>query len=402
MWELWPSRYFILLLLQNVVALTTASSKPNIVFILADDLGWNHVSWHNSSVISPRMQELVDTGINLEQNYVQPVCTPSRSALLTGMYPFHLGRQSGIVKPQEPTGVSLNFTFFPELLQGLGYSTHAIGKWHVGFCDWKYTPLRRGFDTFYGLLFQMAWNYMSIKHQFSRHADFDWRDQERVAKEVKGTYSTVPLPSPTATVSAKQLSLDEPMLYSCHHSLLPHTMPKPSREASVEKETKGIHTAGAMDHSMVSKLIPSQSIRVDGATAFLGPLPARNAPEPSPSGHSSFPIQAHEKSTVDQLTPLTSFYLGPLSELVPYASLLVRWRDRPMKGAGLPRRPSPGGYRGWDRFENRASIKPREVFLSISENQLKLDICISLGLRYTANNGAQIHYNQWMYTKQDN
>ncbi|CAL4067936.1 unnamed protein product, partial [Meganyctiphanes norvegica] len=108
-------------------ALTTTSSQPNIVFILADDLGWNHVSWHNSRVISPHMQELVNMGVSLENSYIQPLCTPSRAALLTGMYPFHLGRQSGVIRPWHPTGVSVNFTFFPELLQGLGYSTHAIG-----------------------------------------------------------------------------------------------------------------------------------------------------------------------------------------------------------------------------------------------------------------------------------
>jgi len=55
--------------------------------------GWNDVSWHNDQVVSPNMQQLVDTGVQLEQSYVQPLCTPSRSAFLTGLYPFRLGRQ---------------------------------------------------------------------------------------------------------------------------------------------------------------------------------------------------------------------------------------------------------------------------------------------------------------------
>ncbi|CAL4084199.1 unnamed protein product, partial [Meganyctiphanes norvegica] len=197
---LWPSSYLMLSLVQNFVALATASSQPNIVFILADDLGWNHVSWHNQGVISPRMQELVDAGVRLEKNYVQPICTPSRAALLTGMYPFHLGRQGKVLMVGKPTGVSLNFTFLPELLQGLGYSTHAVGKWHVGFCDWKYTPLRRGFETFYGLY--------GGKSDYYKHVSkggFDWRDQERVAVEVAGTYST-----DLVTKRAVEIILDQP------------------------------------------------------------------------------------------------------------------------------------------------------------------------------------------------
>lgn len=51
------------------------------------------MSWHNDQVVSPNMQQLVDTGVQLEQSYVQPLCTPSRSAFLTGLYPFRLGRQ---------------------------------------------------------------------------------------------------------------------------------------------------------------------------------------------------------------------------------------------------------------------------------------------------------------------
>ena len=73
--------------------------QPNIVFILADDLGYNHVGYHNPKIISPNIDNLAKTGIILEQNYVQPQCTPSRAALLTGMYPYHLGRQNDIIHP---------------------------------------------------------------------------------------------------------------------------------------------------------------------------------------------------------------------------------------------------------------------------------------------------------------
>ena len=73
--------------------------QPNIVFILADDLGYNHVGYNNPNIISPNIDHLANTGIILEQNYVQPQCTPSRAALLTGMYPYHLGMQNDIIHP---------------------------------------------------------------------------------------------------------------------------------------------------------------------------------------------------------------------------------------------------------------------------------------------------------------
>ena len=83
--------------------------KPNIVFILADDMGYNDIGYHNPSIISPNIDNLANTGIRLEQNYVQPQCTPSRSALLTGMYPYHLGRQKDIIHPTGITNSSIHY-----------------------------------------------------------------------------------------------------------------------------------------------------------------------------------------------------------------------------------------------------------------------------------------------------
>ena len=71
------------------------SRQPNIIFILADDLGWNDVSWHNKEMPTTRMEALAEEGVILEQAYSQQVCTPSRAALLTGRYPFTIGRQKG-------------------------------------------------------------------------------------------------------------------------------------------------------------------------------------------------------------------------------------------------------------------------------------------------------------------
>ncbi|KAK4315306.1 hypothetical protein Pmani_013477 [Petrolisthes manimaculis] len=111
-----------------VWGIVEAQSPPNIVFFLADDLGWNDVSWHDAGVVTPNLQLLANEGVLLEQNYVQPLCTPTRSALLTGYYPYHLGRQGTVLGYTWPTGLTLNYTLLPENLASLGYDTHMIGK----------------------------------------------------------------------------------------------------------------------------------------------------------------------------------------------------------------------------------------------------------------------------------
>ena len=72
--------------------------RPHIVVILADDLGWNEVSWHNPGFLTPNMEALSREGVRLGQSYVSPKCSPSRAALLTGRYPWRLGLQRGAIE----------------------------------------------------------------------------------------------------------------------------------------------------------------------------------------------------------------------------------------------------------------------------------------------------------------
>ena len=115
---------------------------PHIILIVADDLGYNDVSWHNPDILTPSLGRLAAAGVILEQSYVQPICTPTRSALMTGRYPIHTGRQSRALLPEQPDGLSTNFTLMPEYLKKLRYDTHMVGKWHLGFCNESYLPTR--------------------------------------------------------------------------------------------------------------------------------------------------------------------------------------------------------------------------------------------------------------------
>ena len=128
-----------------------ATLLPNIVYFLADDMGWNDVGFNGASdIITPTIDALAEDGIILERFYVQPFCTPTRCAFMTGRYPVRYGMQSETIGMDEPYGLPLTETLLPEELQGAGYSTHLIGKWHLGFYHENYLPTNRGFDSFYG------------------------------------------------------------------------------------------------------------------------------------------------------------------------------------------------------------------------------------------------------------
>ena len=163
------------------------AKPPNIVMIVADDLGWGDVGWTNNNMldVTPTLTSLAMGGVILDQYYVQQVCTPSRSALMTGMYPYHIGRQKGTIKPLQPTGLTLNTTTLPQHLARLGYTNHVVGKWHLGFCRWEFTPTFRGFHNFYGY-YTGAEDY--FLHQRSNFYDF--RSDMSVNYEAKGSYST--------------------------------------------------------------------------------------------------------------------------------------------------------------------------------------------------------------------
>ncbi|XP_076623890.1 arylsulfatase B [Colletes latitarsis] len=125
--------------------------RPHIIVIIADDLGWNDVSFHGSNEIpTPNIDALAYHGVILQRHYVLPICTPSRTAFLTGRYPIRTGMQGYPLKAGEPRAIPLNNTLLPEYLRQLGYANHLVGKWHVGYYSDYHTPVHRGFDTFFG------------------------------------------------------------------------------------------------------------------------------------------------------------------------------------------------------------------------------------------------------------
>jgi len=128
----------------------TEEPPPNIIVILADDLGYADPSYQGSKIKTPNIDELADTGVSLESYYGLPLCTPARAALLTGRYPMRYGLQTNVIFPGHDYGLPLDEMTLAEALQGAGYETAMVGKWHLGHADRIYWPHNRGFDHFYG------------------------------------------------------------------------------------------------------------------------------------------------------------------------------------------------------------------------------------------------------------
>lgn len=126
--------------------------RPNILLIVADDLGWKDVGYHGSDILTPNLDHLAKGGAQLNQYYAMPMCTPTRACLLTGRYPFRYGLQTGVIPTGGTYGVATDERMLPQALKEAGYSTAIVGKWHLGHGDKKYWPQQRGFDTQYGPL----------------------------------------------------------------------------------------------------------------------------------------------------------------------------------------------------------------------------------------------------------
>ncbi len=146
--------------------------RPNILFIVADDLGWGDVGYHGSEIPTPHIDSLRNRGIELNRFYAAPVSSPTRAGLLTGRYPSRFGIRKTVIPPWRNYGLDPEEETLADLLAGAGYRHRAmIGKWHLGHGRRAYYPLNRGFTHFYGCL-NGAIDYFT--HE--REGELDWHD----------------------------------------------------------------------------------------------------------------------------------------------------------------------------------------------------------------------------------
>lgn len=140
------------LLLQLIAGGANAAEKPNIIIMVADDLGWSDVGFHGGDIDTPSLDRLAREGVELSRFYTTPICSPTRAALMTGRDPMRLGVAYAVLWPWSNAGIHPDEHFMPQSFQAAGYQTAMVGKWHLGHSLQAYHPNARGFEHFYGHL----------------------------------------------------------------------------------------------------------------------------------------------------------------------------------------------------------------------------------------------------------
>jgi len=162
----------------------------------------------------PNIAALAEEGVVLEQHYSQPTCSPSRSALLTGRYASRTGFQFIPQNSLEPVGLPTEFPLMPGLLQQLGYETHGLGKWHLGYCSPEYLPNHRGFTSYNGLwngagdhlLHFTGANFTDVQGSLG----FDYHLNDRIQLAAAGKWTTDIFVDRVADLLAARAGLEEP------------------------------------------------------------------------------------------------------------------------------------------------------------------------------------------------
>ena len=138
---------------QRFLSAGSSSRPPNVIFILADDLGYGDLGIYGSSIRTPNIDAMARGGARFLNFYsASPVCSPSRAALMTGRYPTRVG-VPGVLSPGDQGGLSLSETTIADMLKTQGYKTLCVGKWHLGNQPQQYLPTSRGFDEYFGMPF---------------------------------------------------------------------------------------------------------------------------------------------------------------------------------------------------------------------------------------------------------
>lgn len=173
----------LLLCWTEVRAADAPAKKPNILLLVADDLGWADVGWHGGKFKTPVLDRLVREGVELDRHYVQPVCTPTRTALLSGRWTSRFGPH--VLAPSNSRAFPPGTPTLASALKECGYATYISGKWHLGG-KFEWGPNHYGFDHSYGAL-SGAVDPWTHKYRPGPYEDTWHRDLERLDEEGNAT-----------------------------------------------------------------------------------------------------------------------------------------------------------------------------------------------------------------------
>ncbi len=256
-----------LVLVFVVLACNTAAAnepdQPNIVIILADDLGWNAVGYHNDEVWTPNIDRLCSEGVELTNFHVSPMCSPTRAGLMTGRYPIRYGLARSVIPPWRDFGLSTDEVTLAEALGQAGYGKRGVfGKWHLGHARLKWLPTQRGFTQFTGCL-NGAVDYLTLE----RDGERDWHDNNEPSSA--SGYATNLIGEAASNFIKQSATDDQPFFcyvpFTAPHS--PFQAPENERDrySHIKNETKRTYYAmiSVMDQEIgrILKSIDDAGIR---------------------------------------------------------------------------------------------------------------------------------------------
>src|SRR5690348_16016727 len=161
-----------------------AAPRPHNVILLFHDMGWDQVGFNGSKEVpTPNIDAIAGEGVKLTQFYVQPVCSPSRSCIMTGRYAWKTGMERR-PSTESKQGMLRDERTIAEALRSAGYATWMVGKWHLGEWQTGHLPLARGFDHHYGF-------YGALIDSFThtRQGILDWhRNGKPIVEEGYSTF----------------------------------------------------------------------------------------------------------------------------------------------------------------------------------------------------------------------
>ncbi|XP_063698187.1 arylsulfatase B-like [Culicoides brevitarsis] len=360
---------------------------PHIVFIMADDMGYNDVSYNDPmhQIPTPNIDALGLNGVILNRHYSTHMCSPSRAALMTSEYPIHTGLQHWVIDADEPWGLPLDRKIMPQYFADVGYETYMAGKWHLGFHKSEYTPLARGFDHHFGYWgpYIDYWDKTFVKLDRPYNRGIDWRRDSTIMRNTNETYATYAI-TDAAVNYIEQHDKRRPMLMVVNH-LAPHTgnedapMQAPRSEINrysyVQNEKRRNMTAmcAILDEGVgkIMKALKEQKMLENSIVVFISDNGAPTVGLHSNMG-SNYPFRGQKNSGWEGSFRTPAVIYSPLIKKPGRISFdyfhITDWLPTLMSAAGIKLRSSRplDGIDQWNSISLGLMGKRREMLLNIN------------------------------------
>lgn len=394
-------------------AAAVETQKPNILLVVADDLGWGDVGWHGSPFKTPNLDRLVHAGVELDRHYVQPVCSPTRTALLSGRWTGRFGPQA--LSPTNRRVFPLGTTTLASALKECGYGTHLAGKWHLG-SRMEWAPNHYGFDHTYGTLTGACdpWTHKYRKgpYEDTWHRDLEFVHEEGnatelIAREVRGWIKDAPKPwFVYVPFTAVHIPVDAPEEFKAIYrdaQLDPDPKKNESRQrygayisqmdAKVGEFIKLLDETGQRENTLVVFTSDNGGLE-KGGNAYIGNVP------PTPALSSNLPLRGQKNELHEGGIRVPAFvhWPGKLTPRKISAPLhAADWTPTLTKLAGWKAKADPkfDGLDIWPILTGETSTPaPRSIYIPHPGGNALLDgewkLIVHVGKR--ANRAAELYH----------